>query len=360
MTEQEPDERHGVDDIEMAGRQIDDQVRSIDYETRDWTVEFLVQLKQRGDLFIPSYQRAHVWDHGRKCRFIESLLIGLPVTFLFLAERQEDGKLEVVDGMQRTATCEEFVASNGFELTELERLPLLDGFRYRDLPDRHKRRLLNRPLRCVVLGPSCTAADRADLFDRINTGQMAALDAEVRRGAQPGPVTRLLDELAEDPLFNRLAPFSKAAQRRRAREDVVLRFFAYGDGLDGYRDRVGEFLTQWLESANTRAVGDPSFLDGLRDRFRAVMGFAERHFPEAGFAKKAGATQTPRVRFDALAVGVWRALRDQPDLQPSPISAWIDSDGFKEVTKSGSQNVRSQIEARIDFVYQALKGRPNA
>jgi Protein of unknown function DUF262 len=56
---------------------------------------------------VPVYQREFSWEHERRSRFIESLLMGLPVPFLFFWESPETGKLEVVDGSQRLRSIEE-------------------------------------------------------------------------------------------------------------------------------------------------------------------------------------------------------------------------------------------------------------
>jgi hypothetical protein len=348
--------------IDAADQQLLDQQRIVEYDTKEFTIELMVQKFGDGgdddDIYVPNYQRQFSWDRWRQSRFIESVLIGLPIPFLFFGDAK-DGRLEVVDGSQRLRTCKEFL-SDKLVLVGCERLDKLDGFRFSDLPKPQQRRLKNRTIRAVVLSPNATEADRRDLFDRINTGSLLAKPAEVRRGSIPGPVTDLIDELAIAPTFKSLCPMSQASERTRLREELVTRFFTFseyfGADLPEYKDRVREYLDQWLEKANAKATKDARVVKGLRARFTRVMTFVKRHFP-TGFAKTSRSKFTPNVRFDAIAVGVAEALRINPRLQPTvPPTEWLTSNEFEILTTSNAANVRSRIVDRIAFVRDALLG----
>ena len=95
-------------DLSAAEAQMRDLQRDVDYDTKDFTIDYIIQEFQKGTFYIPKYQRKFVWDDKRRRRFIESALLGLPIPFLFLAE-MEDGLLEIVDGAQRIQTLEQFV-----------------------------------------------------------------------------------------------------------------------------------------------------------------------------------------------------------------------------------------------------------
>ena len=88
----EPDRKKQV---ERAEKQIIEQSKRIEYYLTDYSVELLALKMGKGDFEIPGYQREDTWEDERKSRFIESLLMGLPIPFLFFWE-QPDGKLEVV------------------------------------------------------------------------------------------------------------------------------------------------------------------------------------------------------------------------------------------------------------------------
>jgi hypothetical protein len=182
--------------------------------------------------------------------------------------------------------------------------------------------------------------------------------AEVRRGSMPGPVTDLIEKLAGDATFKRLCPMSAASERLRRRDELVTRFFAFGekfgDDLPGYKDRVREYLDDWLENANAHARQHPKDVKRLEQQFCAVMTFVDTYFPN-GFTKGPRSTFTPNVRFDAIAVGVAEALRERPGLKPTRDPAeWLDSERFFALTTSNAANVRSKIMDRIAFVRDQL------
>jgi Protein of unknown function DUF262 len=74
----------------------------------DYPVDGLVKRVESGDIFIPSFQRGYVWSLTRASRFVESLLLGLPVPGIFLSKDEPSQKLLVIDGQQRLRTLQFF------------------------------------------------------------------------------------------------------------------------------------------------------------------------------------------------------------------------------------------------------------
>src|SRR5262249_3454072 len=87
--------------------------------------------------------------------------------------------------------------------------------------------------------------------------------------------------------------------------------------------------------------------------FAKTMEFVQRYFPY-GFAKSPSAKTTPRVRFEALSVGVNLALHQKPDLVPAPVSTWLESEAFKEHATDNSSNSAPRLKNRIEFVRNHL------
>lgn len=162
-----------------------------------------------GEFVVPAYQREFTWEPHRKSRFIESVLMGLPIPFLFFWE-MPDGKLEVVDGSQRLRTIEEWIHGD-LQLGDLEELPSLSNSKFSDLLVSRQRKIKNRSIRGIVLNEKADEQARFDMFERINTGSKAANKAEVRRGALGGPFLNLVIELAKLPRFAKLAPVPQKA-----------------------------------------------------------------------------------------------------------------------------------------------------
>ncbi|MFJ2632757.1 DUF262 domain-containing protein [Streptomyces sp. NPDC087422] len=337
---------------DAAEQQIIEQSKRIDFYITEYSVEILASKMRDGEYVVPSYQREYTWEHERKSKFIESVLMGLPIPFVFFWE-MPDGKLEVVDGSQRLRTLEEFLYGN-LRLGELEQLSLTSGFRFADLPESRQRKIRNRSIRGIVLNEHADDIARLDMFERINTGSKIANTAEVRRGALAGPFLSLVVELSNDPLLAKLAPMSEKLRLERGYDELVTRFFAYGDGLTEYRDRPSDFIFEYAKKMNQAFREDASLASTYRDRFQNMLKFVEQAFPN-GFRKTARAKSTPRARYESIAIGSYWAMRERPELMnfdqaQFEVMSWVNGPEFTSVTGSDGANARARLEGRINFV----------
>jgi uncharacterized protein with ParB-like and HNH nuclease domain len=345
-------------DKKKAESQIVQHHKTVDYDTREYPVEVLVSKYREGiesgrnEIFVPDYQRDHTWEPKRQSRFIESVLIGLPIPYLFVADvSDQEGRLEIVDGSQRIRTLADFI-SNELVLNDLDKLTELNGFRFCDLPTSRQRRFKRHTLRLIELTEKADEEVRRDLFERINTGSQELSDMEKRWGSKDGKFLQFIRKCSESTQFARLAPLPAASVKRRERQEFVLRFFAYLDRYKQFERRVIDFLNDYLDEMES--VFDRRVERSLEGKWNAMLSFVEKHCP-SGFAKKSGHSRTPRVRFEAIAVGVALALDVNPKLTVKPM-AWIndENDPFHEMTTSGSSNSKPKIERRLEYVRDRL------
>ncbi len=343
-----------------AEEEILENQRIVDYDTKEYPVEVIVEKYLTGkdddenEIFVPDYQREFVWPNDRRSKFIESVLIGLPIPYIFVADvGRGEGRLEIVDGSQRIRTLAAFVGGE-FELGGLKKLKKLNGFLFSDLPIARQRRFKRRTIRLIELTERADEAVRRDIFERINTGSLLLNDMEQRWGIKEGPLLNFIRECASDPLFKKLAPLSDSVELRRERDEFVLRFFAYLDNYLNFDKRVVEFLDEYLE---THQPGfDTAKAESMRAEFKRMLEFVDRYFARNGFRKAAAHTRTPRIRFEAISVGVALALRENPSLVPVSLE-WLESPEFKKHTTSDASNSRPKVKARIEFVRDRLLGR---
>jgi hypothetical protein len=343
--------------VDAAETQIVELSKRIEFYLTEYSVELLANKMNSRDFVIPEYQRAFTWESKRQSKFIESLLLGLPIPFLFFWERPDDGKLEIVDGSQRLRTIASFVKSE-LRLEALESLTHLSGFTFGELPESRQRKIKNRSIRGIVLNEHADEQARFDLFERINTGSKAANKAEVRRGALTGAFMELVSELAKSPQFVALAPVSDNREKARARDELVTRFFAYGDGLNDYKDRPGEFLFNYVKRMNAAFDKDPSLAASYKSKFDTTMQFVERIFPH-GFRKGANGKATPNARFEAIAIGSRQAIEARNSLlsgQPVNVLPWLNSEEFAEITGADGANAKARLQGRMNFVRDKLLG----
>lgn len=352
-----------------AKRRAEEALSSVSRQVKFSIAEYPVSLyvsrfaSDTGDrYFVPEYQRNLAWTDEQKSQFIESLLVGLPIPFLFFYQTNE-GRMEIVDGSQRMRAMRAFL-KEGLRLGDLVLVPELNGFRFGDLAEDRRNKLEDVTIRTILLNTDTDPATRAEMFARINKAGTAANEAEVRRGSLPGPVTDLIKELAEAPSFAKVTPLSTKAVDQREREELVTRFFAYvntsstPDGrFPGYRDRPKKFLYDYLKTANAAAKDDPELIDAMRHEFQSMLDFVGRTFPH-GFQKSGANHAVPRVRFEAISIGSALALRERPRLEvrPDEIERRMRDRSFDRVVVSDGANVRAKLEGRIDLVRNILVG----
>lgn len=345
-------------EVDRSSEQIGQKRKDIKYDTRDYVVEYLVDKFRNEQFYIPSeYQRNFVWNEHDKCFFVESLLMGLPIPFMFFADT-DDGRIEIVDGAQRTQTLAQFV-ENELELNNLRVLTESNGFRFRDLELAIQRRFLNINVRVVFLEEGTTIETRQEIFKRINKGGLGILPAEARRGALDGPFNEFLEDCTRNDLFNRLAPRTDKTERRFEGLELVARFFAYlnnyENGYESYTGQVQQYIDEYVEQETERfQAGDTEQLvSEYATVFNSMLEFAQELLGNLGFRKKVSSKSTPRARFEALSIGIALALRENPSLKASDPD-WLNSEDFNIHTKSDAANNKSRLIGRIDYVKDQL------
>ena len=339
---------------EEALKEINKLQKRIDYDTRDFPISFIVDQFLNEDYYIPDYQRKFVWPEEYKSRFIESLILGYPIPLLFLADTSE-GRLEIVDGVQRISTLSDFL-DDTIILKKLTKLKSLNGFKFSDLPLSEQRRLKSKSLRVIVLRKDTELETRTDLFDRLNTSAYTAKNAEVRRGAyKTNALMQLINKLAQSKEFSDVVYLSENKLKRREDTELVSRFFAYSNNYQNFVHSVTTFINEYI--VETGENFDRKQSKEFEKEFKKVMKFAKKYYPN-GFIKVMGNNRrdTPRVRFEALAVGAALALRENPNLVPSKvlIENMLASDEFNKLVTSDGSNSKSRVKARIEFVRDAL------
>lgn len=334
---------------ELAKNQLEEYRASVKYDTKDYPVELIVEKFKKGDFFVPDYQRAYIWKQKDRSYFIESVLLGLPIPFMFWGEL-EDGKMEIVDGVQRINTLSCFV-SNELRLNGLEKLTSLNNFQFSDLGTAQQLRFKNKTLRIIVLDAGTTNALRQDIFSRVNRSGRMANASEFRRGTYPGSLTDFIDSCQKKPEFKDICPLSNEKYLRHEGFELILRFFAFTNNYLEFQHDVAPFLDNFLVE-NQESFDHTAY----ENEFSNMCIFVKKHFPN-GFAKE-GIKQVPRVRFEAIAVGVALALRENPDLSVANIE-WLNSDEFERLTTTDASNNPGRLKKRVEYVRDALlRGNP--
>lgn len=347
--------------FELLESQITEEKKTVDFDTREFTIEFLVQKytskmeTNENDIFVPDYQREFVWDTERQSKLIESITLGLPIPIIFLAE-DHNGRLEIVDGSQRIRTIAAFITGE-LVLEGLDKLTRMNGLRFADLPDSRRRKINNTPIRMIVLSDAANEDVRNDLFERINRGSDLLRNMEKRKGIYHGPFNDFIYKVcAVNPDLAPLTPLGKAVQKRQEHEELVLRFFAISHHypqFSRYNQGVSDTLDAFMNDQNSKfdAVAQANMLHD----FERMLAYVKASFPH-GFAR-GDKKVVSRPLFEAISVGVHLALKERPDLpvRKIDIERMLLNKNFFEAS-SGARQTHDprKILARINYVKDEL------
>ncbi|NPA10048.1 MAG: DUF262 domain-containing protein [Chlorobi bacterium] len=366
--------------IEVSEQQIYDLRKTVRYDIRELTIEIIVNKYIKGKdydpevkdekadfyncIFVPEYQRDFTWDNIRQSRFIESVILGLPIPLIFVAENK-DSAWEIVDGSQRVRTLNAFL-SNKLQLNSLEKLDTLNGFYFSDLDKSRQGKIKDIPIRMIVLSEDADDQVKKDMFERINRGSDLLKPMEKRKGIYLGDFRDFIyDKCANEELFLKLVPIDKWLINRQEKEELILRFFAFSDGYSHYPSNKGvaNYLDEYLDRKNKELEKlSPDKrnreLDNYYKQFTSTLTFVD-NYSEIGFRRTPN-PQTKRVIFEAIAVGVNLALKQNPNITFSKqkMQELLNSKKFIDYTSGNVGNKRAyskeQLVGRIDFIKNGI------
>lgn len=359
-------------DKEIAEAEIREKREPVDYNTLEYPIEVLVQKyldgkdEDKNELFIPDYQREMAWDENRQSKFIESIFLGLPIPYIFVADIVDDtsesedlARLEIIDGTQRIRTLSRFV-TNKLTLNNLDELKNLNGFKFDDLPLSRRRRFNRTSIKMIQLTEKANEKTRRDIFERLNTGSVELNEMEKRRGIRPGKFLDLIEELANSTKFHDLCSFTQAEIDKKDPQEFILRFFAflhnYENEYKNFNSReIHKFLDNYLSNENK---SDSLYIEAMRNEFSSMLSFIKKYFPDAlHIYRKTKDCYEPvtRIKFESITVGVALALKENQELIPQSKS-FLNSKEFKEFTKGDGSSSQKKVTRRIQYVRDQLLG----
>jgi hypothetical protein len=321
-----------------------------------------ISIYEKAELDIhPELQRFFRWSIRQKSRLIESILLGIPVPQIFVAQRA-DGVWDVVDGLQRLSTIYQFVGilkdEDGKELPALtlERtkyLPSLEGKRWEDeaQPDQSltpAQRLLIKRAKIdvsIILKESDEAA-KYELFQRLNTGGSMLSDQEVRNSILVMLNRKFynwMKELSRDQGFVNCVGLSDRAVEEQYDMELVLRFIVFRtlqpSALSNLGD-LGDFLTdQATALAENKAFDYP----GEENAFRETYSVLSEQLGSDAFRRYDSQRQRfvggfSVSAFEAVAIGIgynYKKAKGKSDKIPERVKEMWSDPKFTENSGSG-------------------------
>lgn len=304
----------------------------------------LMSLYKEGELIInPEYQRYFRWNDTAKTRFVESILLGIPIPPLFVYQI-DNGKWELVDGLQRLSTVLQFAGilktkDDGLYpplmMAGTRLLPSLEGKTYTAQAGQEDHALTpsqqidikRARVRIEILKKGSDPSAKYELFQRLNTGGASLSEQEVRNCTlvmMNRELHALLSSLSDYPAFNETVKLTEAAELKRDDLELVLRFFVYRlvpyrSGLDIHEYLDDGMLT--IAAPNGFPATEESVFKTTFDYLAAACGNgAFKRFEEGRYLGKFMTSA-----YEVVAIGVSRQLPALAAMQPDQRSKFLES-----------------------------------
>lgn len=321
----------------------------------DFLVDGLVRRLRDDDIIIPTFQRGFVWNYRQASRFIESLLLGLPVPGVFLSKDFDTQRLLVIDGQQRLKTLQFFYdgvfADTGrvFALRSVQRQ--FEGIRYETLKDEDRRRLDDSVLHATIVKQEAPPEDDSSIyyiFERLNTTGTPLSPQEIRHCIYRGEFNDLLGELNQTSAW---CSVYGPVDRRMRDQELVLRFLALFFGGDSYEKPMKEFLNKYM-AANRHLQLQSG--DQLTKVFSDTVRVVDDALGHRAFRPVRGLNAAV---FDSVTVGLARRLEhgDMSDIKgfARHYRSLLSNENFEERTQKSTADEVS-VARRLEMATKAF------
>jgi hypothetical protein len=335
---------------------------SLKTDRLDMSFGELMNMYEDGDLFItPEYQRVFRWSLFQQTRFVESVILGIPIPPIFVAEDNK-GKWEVVDGLQRMSTILSFFGlletmpeKNNLTLTQGEMVRELEGISIADLPVKLKTTIKRSVCRVEIVRWDSQEDIRYELFNRLNTGSSPLSDQEIRNcifRSYPVDMNQLLRDVAKRKYFAELINPSQRRKDEMFLEELVLRYFAFKNLEGEFKTTVPQFLTEFMRSVSK---GERAFnLQKERAEFLGFISFLDENFCKEVFRPRGMFAQH---LFDSLAYAIPKAFKKIKGNEShiiDSINMLLQDHQYNEIGTSTFSN--SRIRARMNRALEIFSG----
>jgi len=355
----------------------DDSLYNITSFGTDLSFREIVTMYKEGDLEKPELQRKYVWTKNEASRFVDSILLGLPVPSIFLAKNKE-GKRLIVDGYQRIMTIYDYMEgifsgdNKVFKLSNSENInQRWRGKAYSELTDEQRRIIRTSPIHAIIFEQKQPQDDTGmyQIFERINTSGRVLKPQEIRNCVYHGKFNKFLIELNKLPIWRKVLK-SDVEDSRMADIELILRFFAFSEirtrkELEQNQINLVKFLNSYMSD---KSDIDDSDCERFAYQFEEVLTFlyqeigdnvfrsAKKKESELVFAKKVNP-----VFFDAICTAtiyafdtIGKEKLETSNFKEKYLTLLSDS-SFLQATKQRTTNI-DNIKLRINKACEYLYG----
>ncbi len=310
----------------------DDLVVQLRYDITSYGIDFdvrgVVHRLETDGITIPEFQRSFVWTLKDASRFIESLLLGLPVPGVFLAKDPDTGDMLVIDGQQRMRSLQFFYdgyfnpradspSRRVFRLRGVQER--FEGVTYDQLDERDRRELDDAVLHATVVKQESPPGDDTSIYhvyERLNSGGRKLTPQEIRSAIYHGDLIDLLKELNETEQWRNLFGGNS---RRLKDQEMILRFLAFLYPAQDYARPMAEFLSGF---AKRNRNPDEARRTEFKNSFTGTIALLDEAVGPRAFRPERNFNAAV---FDSVTVGLARRLLSGTRPEPTAVSEAFQS-----------------------------------
>lgn len=340
--------------IPPGGYPIDSLMIRTDRRT---VFEVCRRIEQEVYILDPEFQRDFIWDERKQSRLIESAMMRIPLPVFYLAETH-DGKIVVVDGLQRLSTFRRFLKDD-LRLKGLTYADKMEGKRFSDLPPNLKHRVEDTSLTLYLIDSRAPDQAKLDIFERVNSGEPLTKQ-QMRNCLYLGEATRWLARMAKKPEF--LKATAEGLNRRTMRDrECINRFLAFSeDGLESYTGNMDSFLRDVLirhkhSGAEFWAARTTAFVESMQLNKEI---FGANAFRKVKSGEKPGRSVINVALFDVFSVLLARpnarAILPHAQALRDGLNRLLENPEFFDSITLSTNSVR-KVKTRFDFVVALMK-----
>tara|TARA_R110002050_G_scaffold294844_1_gene453102 strand:- start:1350 stop:2450 length:1101 start_codon:yes stop_codon:yes gene_type:complete len=327
---------------------------SLSTDRLDMSFGEIMSMYERDEIIIdPDFQRLFRWDTYQKTRFIESILIGIPVPPIFVAE-DENGRWELVDGLQRISTVFSFFGilkntqdKNNWIMCKGDLTEELENLACKDLPLKFQLNIKRATCRIEIIKWNSAFDMRYELFNRLNTGGSELTDQEIRNAIFRGvskDFNIFLRKCAEHPKFIQLIQPTERQLEQLYMDELVLRFCALIDGQDDLSENISQHMTNYMK----KAVSDSERIPQLQVKFEEMV---ELLHPVGKEVFRGSNNVFSTSLYDCVSIGITKYFEKYKNVRTDELIEKVnqlkESESFKKASGSASAS-KSRILKRIE------------
>ena len=345
----------------------DDSLFNISSWGADLSFREIIAMYEEDELVKPELQRKYVWDKVAASRFIESILMGLPVPSVFFA--QDGSQKLIVDGYQRIMTVYDYVRgvfttdNKVFRLSNTEKINVRwRNKAFKELTVDEQRKIRSTTIHAIVFEQKEPENDDTSLyqiFERINTGGRTLVPQEIRNCVYQGSFNTLLIKLNNSAVWRELFGTEQVDSRMRDVE-CILRFFVMkSDKVKNSTSIQISLKKQFNEYMKAYAKADEETIRNFENEFNDTMGIIFRVLGKNAFRNYSNNKYSVKFHpaiFDAIAVGFYEYKKERGEIPEINIYNHIrllQNEEFKSVAATRTTNI-ANIKRRIELVKEIL------